>query len=121
MKDRRQRLGARLRTLRQARGMTQEQLAEHAGLHPTYIAKIELGSRLPSLEALERLAAALEVSMTAIVAAMDEDARLLPFAEEGKDKVAEEIQVLLEGCSKGQMDLLRNFVELIQRYDVRER
>ncbi|MGI9862874.1 helix-turn-helix transcriptional regulator [Moorella naiadis] len=115
--ERRLRLGARLRTLRQSRGLTQEQLAEHADLHPTYVAKIEAGMRLPSLEVLERLAAVLKVSLAAIVEAIDEDAGLLSSPDE---QVAKEMEVLLRSCSKGQISLVRDFVALIKRYEVSE-
>lgn len=113
MRDKRQRLGARLRALRQARGMTQEELAERAGLHPTYIAKIELGGRLPTLEALSSLAAALGVPAATIVEAMDESPGLSPAAE-----TAKELKVLIDGCSVGQLELLRDFAELLARYEV---
>lgn len=51
-----QRLGDRVRSLRKELGLTQEQLAERAGLHVTYISGIENGSRNPSLNAIEALA-----------------------------------------------------------------
>ncbi|MCG2593029.1 helix-turn-helix domain-containing protein [Ramlibacter sp. XY19] len=47
--------------LRQAKGWTQEELATHAGVARDIVAKIERGSRNPTLEVLDRLAAALEV------------------------------------------------------------
>ncbi|MCR4419962.1 MAG: helix-turn-helix transcriptional regulator [Clostridia bacterium] len=115
MKDRRQRLGARLRTLRQARSMTQEQLAEHAGLHPTYVAKIEAGARLPSLEALERLAAALHVPLSSIVGAMDEIEETVAAPE---DRLIADLKDLLRECSEGQMNLLWDFAKLLKQYQV---
>lgn len=54
-------LGARLRTLRAATGMTQEGLASAAGLHWTYIGQIERGERNPTYKNLLRLAAGLGV------------------------------------------------------------
>ncbi|WP_430425633.1 helix-turn-helix transcriptional regulator [Phenylobacterium sp.] len=48
-----------MRRLRQARGMTQEQLAHDAQLDLTYVGGIERGRRNPSLLAMARLAAAL--------------------------------------------------------------
>jgi transcriptional regulator with XRE-family HTH domain len=56
-------LGDRIRTLRQARGWTQERLAELANLDRSYIAGIELGGRNPSLKTLDRLAAAFHVGI----------------------------------------------------------
>lgn len=55
------RLGQRLQALRKERRLTQEELAERAQLHPTHLAKIETGKSWPSVPALLRLAAALEV------------------------------------------------------------
>lgn len=56
-------LGARVRMLRQARGLSQEKLAELAGLHRTYISSVELGKRNVSLLNIQALANALGVSV----------------------------------------------------------
>jgi DNA-binding XRE family transcriptional regulator len=53
--------GLRLRTLRLERGLTQEQLAETADLHPTFISNVERGYSAPTLYTLVRLAEALDV------------------------------------------------------------
>jgi transcriptional regulator with XRE-family HTH domain len=45
----------------------QEQLAERADLHSTYISGVERGRRNPSLNALARLAAALEMTLRLLV------------------------------------------------------
>lgn len=52
---------ANVRRLRREQGMTQEALAERAGLHPTYISTVESGDRNVTLDSLERLAKALGV------------------------------------------------------------
>jgi transcriptional regulator with XRE-family HTH domain len=52
-------VGGNVRRLRQARGMTQEQLAHDAQLDLTYVGGIERGRRNPSLLAMARLADAL--------------------------------------------------------------
>ncbi len=57
-------LGRRIRSLRDAKGWSQERLAEHADLDRSYIAGIEVGARNPSLKALERLAAGLSVRLS---------------------------------------------------------
>lgn len=53
--------GHRLRTIREAKGLTQEALAHAAGLHPTYISNVERGYSAPTLTTLIRLAASLDV------------------------------------------------------------
>jgi transcriptional regulator with XRE-family HTH domain len=58
------RVGARLKHLRQARKLTQEQLAEAAGLSYKFVGEIERGIGNPTLTTLEALAAALQVSVT---------------------------------------------------------
>jgi transcriptional regulator with XRE-family HTH domain len=53
----------RVRELRTARGLSQEKLAEGAGIHRTYLGGIELGLRNPSLKNIARIARALDVTI----------------------------------------------------------
>jgi transcriptional regulator with XRE-family HTH domain len=50
-----------LRTLRQARKMSQEELAHRAGIDRTYISSLERCVYSPSIEVLDRLATVLGV------------------------------------------------------------
>ena len=52
-------LGQNVRQRREARELTQEKLAEKAGLGPTYISGIERGLRNPGIRNVARLAKAL--------------------------------------------------------------
>ena len=72
MDDLRRAFGNRLRSLRERREMSQEALAESAGLHWTYISGIERGIRNPGLNILARLAAALDVTLVALVSNLDD-------------------------------------------------
>lgn len=56
-------LGQRVRELRKERGLTQEQLAELADLHATYLGLIEIGKKLPSLHSLIKVSKALKVPL----------------------------------------------------------
>ncbi len=57
-------VGLRLKALRQAKGLTQVELAGKAGVTQAYLAQLEAGVRgNPSLDVLERLARALGVQV----------------------------------------------------------
>lgn len=56
-------VGKRIRSLREAKGVSQEGLAEKSGLHRTYIGGVERGLRNPSLKSLARMAKALGVGI----------------------------------------------------------
>lgn len=55
----RQRFARNLKAKRTDLGMSQESLAEEAGLHRTYIGSVERGERNVSIDGMERLAKAL--------------------------------------------------------------
>ena len=59
--------GARVRELRIAQGLSQEVLAQKAGLHRTYIGGIERGERNVSLINIEKIASALNLSIVDII------------------------------------------------------
>lgn len=61
-------LGRAVRTLRLARGLTQEGLAEAAGLHPRYLSDVERGRRNIGFVNLERLAGGLAVDLLTLIA-----------------------------------------------------
>ncbi|HYE88444.1 MAG TPA: helix-turn-helix transcriptional regulator [Vicinamibacterales bacterium] len=59
-------LGRRIRQLRQAKGWSQERLADEASMHRTYMWGIERGVRNPSLRHLTQLADALGVTIASL-------------------------------------------------------
>ena len=63
--------GDAVRALRLARGLSQERLAELAGIHRTYIADVERGQRNIGLRNVARLAAALEVDLPTLMEALE--------------------------------------------------
>lgn len=61
--DLRAQFGRRVRELRLAKGLSQEELAEVSGLHRNYIGGIERGERNVALLNIGRLAAALGTNL----------------------------------------------------------
>lgn len=70
LSDRRKRrsdsIGRRIPACREAAGLTQEQLAEAAEIHPRSLQKIEAGENCPMLSTLERLQRALRCPWEAL-------------------------------------------------------
>jgi len=55
-------IGERIRAYRTKAGLSQENLAERAGFHNTYIGQLERGEKNATLESVEKVARALGVS-----------------------------------------------------------
>jgi transcriptional regulator with XRE-family HTH domain len=62
----RQRFGLAIKKRRYELGISQEELSFRCGLHRTYVSDIERGSRNPSLENIEKLAKALDISLSVL-------------------------------------------------------
>jgi transcriptional regulator with XRE-family HTH domain len=73
-----ERLGARIRSVRQARGLTLVELARLAELSHPFLSQLERGQARPSMLSLERIARALGSSQIELIAAATDD--LLPGA-----------------------------------------
>ena len=59
--------GQRIRELRKARSLSQEQLAELTGFHRNYIGMIERGERNPALVNIEIFANTFEISLSELL------------------------------------------------------
>lgn len=75
-------------------GVTQEELAWRAGLHRTYLASIESGTRNPSLQSIAKLARALDVSLAVLFASAERTSRESTLAN-GGGTVRSLVEILL--------------------------
>lgn len=73
MKNATELFGARIRELRKAQGLTQDQLAEILGIEQKYVSLIEHGKSYPSLDRLMRIAEALKVPLPSLFEFMHHD------------------------------------------------
>ena len=80
-----ERVGARIRQLRKAAGLTQERLARKAGMDYKYLGSVERGERNMTLDSLERVVRALGV----------EPYELFAFRAKGPAKGDEELLIQL--------------------------
>ncbi|PQP84182.1 XRE family transcriptional regulator [Paenibacillus sp. PCH8] len=67
MSELRQLIGTRIRAIRNAKGLTQQKLADIAGLDYRYIGALERGERNFSIDTLEKVLVALDVSINELM------------------------------------------------------
>lgn len=65
--DVRMRVGQNVQELRRQRGLSQEDLAHRARVHPTYLSGVERGRRNPTITVLQRIAEALGTDLEQLV------------------------------------------------------
>jgi transcriptional regulator with XRE-family HTH domain len=65
--DVRERVGLNLQRLRREKGLSQEELADFAGIHQTYLSGVERGKRNPTVSVLQRIAEALGTDIEDLV------------------------------------------------------
>lgn len=61
-------MGKRIRRARRMLDLTQEQLAEMAGVSTSFVGHIERGTRIPSVETMYKLCRMLEITMEYAIA-----------------------------------------------------
>ncbi len=94
-------VGERIYQLRKGNGLSQDELAERAGIDRTYIGPIENGKQNPSLEVLFKISTALNVSISDLfrfpgdgIEKVEEAAVLYEVKEEVKLKEHEDIEAI---------------------------
>lgn len=65
--DIRKRLGSNVKRLRMKKGWSQEDFADRANVHRTYVSDIERAARNPTIIVIEKLAKALEAKASELI------------------------------------------------------
>ncbi|MCO5092189.1 helix-turn-helix transcriptional regulator [Bosea sp. (in: a-proteobacteria)] len=90
-----------IQALREARGLTQEQLAERVGLSISYVSRLEKGRRNLSVKHIDRFAAALGVPRERLLTKED-----VPLTEEDQEDLA----LLRQARDRGVIGEVRMYV-----------
>ena len=59
-------IGQRIRNYRLQKKLSQEELAELCGLHPTYIGQVERGEKNATIESINKISTGLEISLNTL-------------------------------------------------------
>ena len=102
-------LGQRIRNYRTAQGLSQEKLAELSGFHPTYIGQIERGEKNATIESIEKISAALNISLSKLF-------EKLGAEEIGIRNIPLECYELLSTKTKEEQERIFNILIEIDRY-----
>lgn len=97
-------VGEQIRKTRKARGLTQERLAERAGLSFSYLSDVERGTRNISLDSLGKIMQALSIQPVELFA----DAEVLENTvdTDGSEILLESIQGLLTGRGLNEIEFI---------------
>lgn len=100
-------IGERLRATRKKQGLSQEELAHRSNTHPTYVGQIERGEKNITIDTLEKITKALNISLEELFrfSSLNNDLDekivqlnnlLLSVSEEDRDSLIKVINVLLD-------------------------
>ena len=102
-------VGQRIRTLRQKKGMLQEELARKAGLSPSALSNFEQGRRRTSLDWLRKISKALGVPMSDLIPesrvrkplaeTKEEEALLAVWRKIGTPELQDQLLELIESAA----------------------
>lgn len=102
-------VGRRLRELREARGLSQEALAEQAGLNAKFYSRLEAQGANTTVTTLQRICAALGVPITEVFAEPDP-----PLADD-KRVVRDLVDYILKSKDPDKVHRLRRLLEIAFR------
>jgi transcriptional regulator with XRE-family HTH domain len=99
-------LGRRVRELRKRRELTQEELAEKAGLDVKFVGSIERGTENPSVQTIQKLAHALSIKVYQIF----EFDHLIT----GEKALRRKIGQILDACDERELQMIAKLLAAIK-------
>lgn len=105
-----ERIGLRIRHLREARGLTQSQLQERSGVSRSYLSRIESGQMTPSLGTLEKIAEALGLGLNRFFMSATRTEALL------EDPFIQSVRPYLRQLDRQQWQAILKRLQMIQEH-----
>lgn len=102
-------IGQRIRVYRKELKLSQEQLAEKCGLHPTYIGQLERGEKNASIETVGKISSALGVSMSVLFEKINETA-------ESEHSLPLDAYNLMQELDRSEQEELLGIMKAVIRY-----
>lgn len=101
-------IGQRIRNYRTGHNFSQEKLAELSGCHPTYIGQVERGEKNATLESIEKIASALNISLSTLFEKLG--------AEDNPDSIPLKCYELVASKSKSEQEQLYKLLLQMDQY-----
>lgn len=98
-------LGARIKSLRTNKNLTQEKLSDIIGIASKHLSKVETGAKYPSLELIVEISNALCVSSDDI---------LIDSLDNSNSMVGNEIQEILLDCNHDEKEMLTRTLKFLK-------
>ena len=103
--------GERIRSHRKEQKISQEELAFRSNLHPTYIGQVERGEKNATLESVEKITCALNISFETLF-------KGIQFESEDKEAlIIEDIHSLLENSNHEELKFLHQVIRLLVQWN----
>ena len=100
-------IGQRIRNYRTQKGLSQEKLAELAGCHPTYIGQLERGEKNATLESVEKIASAMDISLSELFDKL---------GKSGGDNIAAKCYDLVASMNEAEQKQLYKMLQEMDKY-----
>jgi transcriptional regulator with XRE-family HTH domain len=110
MTELRNSVGDRIRAIRKAKGLTQQQLAELSNLDDAYIGSVERGERNFSVDTLEKIVVALKIQPAELFHSQDK----LNDVEKAQREAIDEYAVAVGELSVKQIGVMKRIVKEVQ-------
>lgn len=101
MKNLKEQFGARIKEIREERGISQENLAEIVGMESRHISRIETGKSFTTIENIQKIAQALNINMDMLFSFKHKNSRefiekdILNYLNKADDKQLELVYKLI--------------------------